>query len=453
MRTEVFRLICERNDTTIWKTTKLWRLFCFANSDTKYIMSSKEETYPDVETWCRLCLKEQKDAYTIFDEDDSQLSIPMRLMACLSVEAKSSDGLPKKICGDCRYQLEKSFLFRQRSQTSDKKLRKHIRLVSMGKKSRVFAKAEDNESDEDELEFAESIEFINKLEKQRETVTQKWRELYKEEQEKELISRLETMRDEQRAEVRKELEEEVRDHVRQQLEEEVREQVRQQLEEKVRDNVREQLHDEVQEECRKVQMAKLLGELEVFLSEKKAGNWETVVDQLANTEVRRQSVPASIEVETVRPQPKLKPIKPIIEKRYTRKRPIANTSPVIQQRRRRLKVETPEDEYSLDSAVKADPVSTDDGENDVSAQDTAESVASLQMVTDGDMVTTENGEIYIINASSKAKTTGISSTESQQDNKNITSYNSEYCASQSNSSNDNLSLLTISSSRQWRNIV
>lgn len=431
----------------------MWRLFCFANSDIKYIMSSTEETYPDVEAWCRLCLKEQKDAYTIFDEDDSQLSIPMRLMACLSVEAKSSDGLPKKICGDCRYQLEKSFLFRQRSQTCDKKLRKHIRLVSMGKKSRVFAKAEDNESDEDELEFAESIEFINKLEKKRETATQKWRELYKEEQEKELISRLETMRDEQRAEVRKELEEEVRDHVRQQLEEEVRDQVRQQLEEKVRDNVRQQLHDEVQEECRKVQMAKLLGELEVFLSEKKAGNWETVVDQLANTEVRRQSVPASIDVETVRSQPKLKPIKPIIEKRYTRKRPVANTSPVIQQRRRRPKVEAPEDDYSLDSAVKVDPVSTDDGENDVSAQDTAESVASLQMVTDGDMVTTENGEIYIINASAKAKTTGISSTESQQDNKNITSYNSEYCANQSNTSNDNLSLLTISSSRQWRNIV
>lgn len=385
----------------------MWRLFCFANSDTKYIMSSTEETYPDVEAWCRLCLKEQKDAYTIFDEDDSQLSIPMRLMACLSVEAKPSDGLPKKICGDCRYQLEKSFLFRQRSQTSDKKLRKHIRLVSMGKKSRVFAKAEDNESDEDELEFAESIEFINKLEEQRETMTQKWRELYKEEQEKELISRLETMRDEQRAEVRKELEEEVRD------------QVRQQLEEKVRDNVRQQLHEEVQEECRKVQTAKLLGELEVFLNEKKAGNWETVVDQQENNEVRRQSVAASIEVQTVRPQPKLKPT---IERRYTRKRPVANTSPVIQQRKRRLKVEAPEDDY----LVKQDPVSTDDGENDVSAQDTAESVASLQMVTDGDMVTTENGEIYIINASAKTKTTGISSTESQQDSKNITSYNSEY---------------------------
>lgn len=395
-------------------------------------MSSTEETYPDVEAWCRLCLKEQKDAYTIFDEDDSQLSIPMRLMACLSVEAKPSDGLPKKICGDCRYQLEKSFLFRQRSQTSDKKLRKHIRLVSMGKKSRVFAKAEDNESDEDELEFAESIEFINKLEKQRETVTQKWRELYKEEQEKELISRLETMRDEQRAEVRKELEEEVRDHVRQQLEEEVRDQVRQQLDETVRDNVRQQLHDEVQEECRKVQMAKLLGELEVFLSEKKAGNWETVVDQQVNNEVRRQSAAASIEVETVRPQPKLKPA---IERRYTRKRPVANTSPVIQQRKRRLKVEAPEDDYS----IKQDPVSTDDGENDVSAQDTAESVASLQMVTDGDMVTTENGEIYIINATAKTKTTGISSTESQQDSKNITSYNSECCANQSNTSNDNSS--------------
>lgn len=357
-------------------------------------MPSIKEIYPDVETWCRLCLKESKDAYAIFDEDDSVLSIPMRLMACLSVEAKSSDGLPKKICGDCRYQLEKSFLFRQRSQNADKKLRKHIRLVSMGKKSRVFSKSEDNDSEEDELEFEESIDFISKLEKQREEEPRKWREKFKEEQEKELLNRIESIREELRTEVRKELEDEVRDSVRQQL------------------------HGEVQEECRKEQLGKLLGELEIFLGEKKAVIWGTGDDPSRKLNERSQSVVASIEVEAVCPQPTAQSS---VEKRYVRKRSRI-TSPIIQQKKRRSNAETIEDDYSLDSSVK-NPLSAEDVENDMSPADTAESVASLQMVSDGDLVTTENGEIYIINAGSKANQTAPSSSESYQD-KNITSYNS-----------------------------
>lgn len=119
-------------------------------------------------------------------------------------------------------------------------MRKHNRLVSMGKKSRVFAKSSDNESDEDELEFEESIDFINQLEKIREKSSQKWREKFKQEQEKEMLTRLDLMRDELRTDIRKELMEEVRNDVRQQL------------------------HDDVQEESRKEQLAKLLGELEVF---------------------------------------------------------------------------------------------------------------------------------------------------------------------------------------------
>lgn len=357
-------------------------------------MPNIKEIYPDVESWCRLCLKESKDAYTIFDEDESLLSIPMRLMACLSVEAKASDGLPKTICGDCRYQLEKSFLFRQRSQTADKKLRKHIRLVSLGKKSRVFSKSEDNDSEEDELEFEESIAFINKLEKQREEEPRKWREKFKEEQEKELLNRIESIREELRTEVRKELEEEVRD------------------------NVRQQLQDEVQEQCRKEQLGKLLGELDVFLGEKKAALWGTVDDPSRKISERSQSVVASIELDAECAQPTSQPT---AEKRYVRKRSRI-TSPIVQQKKRRSNAETTEDDYSLDSAIK-DPLSADDVENDMSPAETAESVASLQMVAEGNLVTTENGEIYIINAGSKVNQTAPSSSESYQD-KNITSYNS-----------------------------
>ncbi|KAH8417713.1 hypothetical protein KR222_004694 [Zaprionus bogoriensis] len=371
-------------------------------------MSSGQETYPDVEAWCRLCLSAHTDAYAIFDEDDSQLSIPMRLMACLSVEAKPTDGLPKKICADCRYLLEKSFLFRQRSQAADKKLRKHNRLVAMGKKSRVFAKAQDNDSDEDEeLEFAESIEFINKLEQQRETSSQKWREKYKEEQEKELVNRLHCMREELRLEVRKELEEDVRSDVRQQL------------------------HEEVQEACRREQLTKLLGELEVFLGEKKAGLWETLPDSLDNVKQRAQTqsqlqpqpTVEAEDAEDASPPPSTA-LKASPEKRFTRKRARITASPVLQQKKRRSKPPATEDEYSLDSTAKAEPLSTDDGDgdNDTSPPDTAESLASLQMVGDGDVVTTENGEIYIINAAPNASTAPTSSADYQQD-KNITSYN------------------------------
>ncbi|XP_034489257.1 zinc finger protein 37 [Drosophila innubila] len=357
-------------------------------------MSATDEMYPDVEAWCRLCLKEHKDAYTIFAEDDSQLSVPMRLMACVSLEAKPTDGLPKKICGECRYQLEKSFLFRQRSQVADKKLRKHNRLVSMGKKSRVFAKSSDNDSDEDELEFEESIEFINQLEKMREKSSQKWREKYKQEQEKEMLTRLDLMRDELRGDIRKELMEEVRNDVRQQL------------------------HDEVQEESRKEQLAKLLGELEVFLDEKKAGLWESLDGEPAETKPTNNSPTASTPSET---PTLIQSTKPTNEQRLTRKRGRI-LSPGNQAKRRANTTDTEDNEFVLESTAKVEPLTTDDMEVDTSPTDTADSFNDMKIAESSDLVTTQNGEIYIINAGSKINSTPTSSIEYQQD-KNITSYN------------------------------
>ncbi|KAH8388486.1 hypothetical protein KR093_007629, partial [Drosophila rubida] len=360
--------------------------------------TNTKETYPDVEAWCRLCLKEHRDAYTIFAEDDSQLSVPMRLMACVSLEAKSTDGLPKKICGECRYQLEKSFLFRQRSQAADKKLRKHIRLVSMGKKSRVFSKSSDQESDEDELEFEESIEFINKLENVYEKHSQKWREKFKAEQEKELLTRLELLREELRVDIRKELLGEVRQEVRQQL------------------------HEEVAEESRKEQLAKLLGELEVFLDEKKAGLWESLDDEPAENKPTTKS-PAPASMQSVTPTIANQPA---AETRSARKR-VRITSPMQQQpKQRRAKLSEAETEYVLESATKVEPLSTDDAEQEqeeeTSAPNTAASFNDVKIASSDDVVATQNGEIYIINAG-KANSTPTSSIEYHQQDKNITSYN------------------------------
>lgn len=365
-------------------------------------MSTAEEFYPDIEKWCRLCLRELKDAHTIFAEDDTQLSIPMRLMACLSLEAKSTDGLPKKICGDCRYQLEKSFLFRQRSQAADKKLRKHIRLVSMGKKSRVFAKALDNESDEDELEFEESMAFIEKLE-MLEKNSQKWREKYKQEIEKDFESRLNAAR------------------------EEFCSAMRNQLAEEVRSDVRQQLRDEVQEESRKEQLAKLLGELEVFLTEKKAGLWETLGELPVQAKPKNESLEQSAPAPEPAPTPISVPaLQTTNEQRVTRKRGRIS-SPAAQQKRRPKVSVTDSAEYVLETDSKVEVLSTDDADMEATALDANESFRDIKMVGAGDVVTSQNGEIYIINAASSANSTPSSSTEFQQD-KNITSYNSKHWA-------------------------
>ncbi|KAH8273170.1 hypothetical protein KR018_008364, partial [Drosophila ironensis] len=205
------------------------------------------EPYPDLATLCRLCLKEHNDAYGIFTAsasvssdtenesvEECHLSIPVRLMACIALDVKVADALPKKICGDCRYQLEKAFLFRQRCQASDKKLRKHIRLLGLGKRSRVFCRdPEADDYDEDELEFEDSIAFIARQDKQREAEEQK---------------------------VREELEKKRDQEVHRQLEE-----ARQEAARKVRLAVREELKEEVRRE----QVAKLMGELELFLAHKK----------------------------------------------------------------------------------------------------------------------------------------------------------------------------------------
>ncbi|EDV95047.1 myoneurin [Drosophila grimshawi] len=352
-------------------------------------MSNADEFYPDIEAWCRLCLNEHKDAYTIFADDDAQLSIPMRLMACLSLEAKSTDGLPKRICGDCRYQLEKSFVFRQRSQAADKKLRKHIRLVSMGKKSRVFAKQLDD-SDEDELEFEESTAFIEQMEDEHDKRSQKWRKKYKQDIEKEFASRLEASREQLTGDLRK------------------------QLMEEVRSDVRLQLRDEVQEESRKEQLAKLLGELEVFLVEKKSGLWQPLGELPPEPKANSQSLPVSPPTEaptlTSAPTPAIKP-SPTIEPRQLRKRE-RNSSPTVQLKRCQKLSESQDTEFVLETDSKVDQISVGD---------TSEGFPDIKMVGAGDIVTSKNGEIYIINAGSTAPTS-TSSIEFRQD-KSITSYN------------------------------
>lgn len=121
--------------------------------------SPSKEDENNVDNLCRLCLLKDDDAASvtvnIFDNLNENVSLPLRIMACASLEVQQSDALPKRLCLECRYQLEKSYVFRKKCKISDTKLRRHFRLINAGKKSRLFDEDQDND-DEDEEEFADS---------------------------------------------------------------------------------------------------------------------------------------------------------------------------------------------------------------------------------------------------------------------------------------------------------
>ncbi|XP_055848930.1 zinc finger and SCAN domain-containing protein 12 [Episyrphus balteatus] len=155
--------------------------------------TSTQSTDPNLATICRLCLQYDTGTINIFQ---SQLSIPVRIMSCSAVEVRSGDGLPELICSKCRYQLEISYYFRHKCQISNRKLKKHIRLLNLGKKSRVFTNSEndDDDDDEEEQQYEESLKFIEaedaRKKSEQDEANQKWLEEQREQFRKEDTLRL-----------------------------------------------------------------------------------------------------------------------------------------------------------------------------------------------------------------------------------------------------------------------
>lgn len=84
----------------------------------------------------------------------------------LLFQVQQNDTLPKNVCSECRFQLEQSYCFRLKSKLCDTKLKKHLRLASAGKISRVFEKNPDEEEyyDEEYDKIAESaVSQTNRL--------------------------------------------------------------------------------------------------------------------------------------------------------------------------------------------------------------------------------------------------------------------------------------------------
>lgn len=223
-------------------------------------------TYPNLDLICRLCLQENVGIVDIFpssssvDDQFSSLSIPMRVMACAALEVQKSDELPKRICNSCRYLLEKSYYFRKRCQASDAKLRKHVRLINLGKISRVFANGDDDDFDI-ELELEDSLKFLRNeedkqalLEKEKK---KKWQEQIKLENEQELRIFKEDLEAKCILKVKSEVERELENTIRHRLQDECLQ------------AAKEKVRTEVMGQCRETELKSLLLELQVFLTEKK----------------------------------------------------------------------------------------------------------------------------------------------------------------------------------------
>lgn len=123
---------------------------------------------------CRLCLQESEKLDDIFGATgDSGSNLHMRIMASVSLEIHRSDNLPKGVCPECRYQLEKTYIFRSRCRNNDTRLRRHVKLLAAGKVSRLLEEPEDDEDDE----FEPSLEYIKSVDdRKREQEKIRWEE-------------------------------------------------------------------------------------------------------------------------------------------------------------------------------------------------------------------------------------------------------------------------------------
>uniref|UniRef100_A0A1I8P5J1 ZAD domain-containing protein n=1 Tax=Stomoxys calcitrans TaxID=35570 RepID=A0A1I8P5J1_STOCA len=254
-----------------------------------------DKNYPNMDTICRMCLKEDGGTVSIFpssqakDEKHSHISIPMRIMSCVALEVQAHDGMPPKICSTCRYQLEKCYLFRKQSQAADAKLRKHIRLLSVGKTSKVFLKNPHDDDDDDEAEFQDSLDFINEMEEKTKEEEKLRFEVYKEEmqvqKDAEISALRQALKDECKDEVRLEIEERVRAEVKKEMQKEFDEILLPKIKEDCLKECRDSMQEEVREECRQIEITTLLSDLHDFLEEKQT--WRRQEKKQNNTQINK----------------------------------------------------------------------------------------------------------------------------------------------------------------------
>ncbi|XP_023011960.2 uncharacterized protein [Leptinotarsa decemlineata] len=88
--------------------------------------AGEQEVIIDLNEICRLCMAKEDELVPIYGDEDP-VPLTLRIMACVALEVFEGDGLPDKICRPCNYQLSKSYNFRKKCESSDLKLRLHLK--------------------------------------------------------------------------------------------------------------------------------------------------------------------------------------------------------------------------------------------------------------------------------------------------------------------------------------
>ncbi|XP_013138999.1 PREDICTED: myoneurin-like isoform X2 [Papilio polytes] len=95
-----------------------------------------DDIIPDVHKLCRLCLCQTEDCLPIYRDSkhESYPDIALRIAMCVGIEVSKDDCLPKKLCRQCYRDIERCYIFREKCEVSNKKLKLHAAAVRENKK-------------------------------------------------------------------------------------------------------------------------------------------------------------------------------------------------------------------------------------------------------------------------------------------------------------------------------
>uniref|UniRef100_A0A0C9R3B7 Znf629_0 protein n=2 Tax=Fopius arisanus TaxID=64838 RepID=A0A0C9R3B7_9HYME len=75
---------------------------------------------------CRFCLTESEPLNFIYERDPNkpfQVPLALQIMSCVAIEIYAADGMPQMICTMCRWNLDRSYKFKQQCKKADEALR------------------------------------------------------------------------------------------------------------------------------------------------------------------------------------------------------------------------------------------------------------------------------------------------------------------------------------------
>ncbi|XP_043467831.1 uncharacterized protein LOC122502039 isoform X2 [Leptopilina heterotoma] len=75
---------------------------------------------------CRFCLTESEPLSYIYDREMSRsflVPLTLQIMSCVGIEVYAADGMPQMICNTCRWNLDRSYKFKQQCKKADEALR------------------------------------------------------------------------------------------------------------------------------------------------------------------------------------------------------------------------------------------------------------------------------------------------------------------------------------------